>query len=86
MNGESYDAILSDESMSFIKGSTLCEIINIAVQDNLIKGIKLFIASSIDENSVQFEKLKSNKCFVNHFKKPIGKKDVENLYNELKSL
>jgi signal transduction histidine kinase len=83
LNNDIFDAILTDESMSFIRGTTLCEIINGSIQDSLMYNIKLFIASSFDANNEQFNKLKGNRSFVCHFDKPINKNNVEKLFSSL---
>jgi len=52
INGIKYDLILTDETMNFMKGSSMAKIIKSLAKENLIKDIKIFMITSYEAETL----------------------------------
>lgn len=76
--GIKYDLILTDETMNFLKGSTMAKIIKSLVKENVIKDIKIFMITSYESDNIY---LKFSEALERVFTKPLTLNIFETIIN-----
>ena len=76
-NGIRYDAIITDETMNFIRGCLLCDILNGLISGNILYPIKIFMASSYESTSENMNYIKNKVMGI--FNKPLSATNIQKI-------
>jgi len=75
--GKKYNVIFTDETMNFLKGSSMAKIIRTLIEDSILYDIKIVLITSYETNVMSQS---TKELFENIFSKPLTKSTIETFF------
>jgi hypothetical protein len=81
-----FNALLTDESMPFIRGSVLCGLLNTIITESGLFPLKIFMATAYDSNNSKFDQVRNGQYFNGIFAKPLTINHIDKIYSFIRHI